>query len=49
MSRDIVSSRSLRKSGFVAARGASWDEAKFKAGVMSALGVEVHLRMSSMS
>jgi hypothetical protein len=49
MRRDMVSSRSFRNSGFVAARGASWEEAKFRAGVMSALGVEVHLRINSMS
>jgi hypothetical protein len=49
ISNDIVSSRSLRKSGFVAARGASWDEAKLSAGVISEAADDVHTRMSSMS
>jgi hypothetical protein len=45
----MVSSRSFRKSGFVAARGASCDEAKLRAGVMLDVGEEVHVRMSSIS
>jgi hypothetical protein len=49
MSSDIVSSRSLRNSEFVAARGASCDDAKLRAGVMSDVAEEVHDRMSSMS
>jgi len=49
MSNDIVSSRSLRKSGLVAARGASCDDAKLRAGVMSDVAEDVHPRMSSMS
>lgn len=49
MSSDIVSSRSLRKSGFVAARGASCDDAKLRAGVMSDVAEDVHSRMSSIS
>lgn len=44
-----MSSRSFRKSGFVAARGASWDDAKFKAGVISEVWVDVHVRMSSIN
>jgi hypothetical protein len=49
MSSDIVSSRSLRNSEFVAARGASCDDAKFKAVVISDVAEEVHVRISSMS
>jgi hypothetical protein len=49
MSSDMVSSRSLRNSEFVAARGASCDDAKFKAGVISDVAEEVHVRMSSIS
>jgi hypothetical protein len=49
MSKDIVSSRSFKKSGFVAARGASCDDAKLSAGVMSEVADDVHARMSSMS
>lgn len=49
MSSDMVSSRSLRNSEFVAARGASCDEAKLRAGVMSDDAEDVHFRMSSMS
>jgi len=49
MSRDIVSSRSLRKASLVAARGASCDDAKLRAGVMSDVADEVHCRMSSIS
>jgi len=49
MSRDMASSRSLRKVGLVAARGASCDCAKLRAGAMSAVGEEVHIRISSMS
>lgn len=49
MRRAIVRSRSSRKSGFVGARGASCEEAKVRAGVMSAFGVAMHLRISSMS
>jgi hypothetical protein len=49
MSSDIVSSRSLRKSVFVAARGASCDDAKLRAGVMSEVAEDVHARISPMS
>lgn len=50
MRRDMVSSRSLRNSGLVAARGASWDEANVRAGVMSASDDDdVQVRISSMS
>jgi hypothetical protein len=46
---DIVSSRSLRNSEFAAARGASCDDAKLRAGVMSDVAEDVHVRMSSIS
>lgn len=49
MSRDIVSSRSLKNSWFVAARGASCDDAKLRAGVMSDVTDEVQVLISSMS
>lgn len=49
MSNDIVSSRSLRKSALVAARGASCDEAKLSAGVISEAADDVHARISSIS
>jgi hypothetical protein len=49
ISNDIVSSKSFKKSWFVAARGASCDEAKLSAGVISEVADEVHVRMSSMS
>lgn len=42
-------SRSSKKSGFVGARGAKCVVANVSAGVMSPLGVAVHLRMSSTS
>lgn len=42
-------SRSARKAGEVGARGASWVVAKSRAGVMSAEGEEVQVRISSMS
>ena len=48
-SRDMVSSRSFKKSGFVAARGASCEDAKLRAGAMSELADKVHTRMSSIS
>ena len=44
-----MSSRSLRKASLVAARGASWEEAKLIAGVISKLGADVQPRISSMS
>lgn len=49
ISNDIVSSRSFRKSWFVAARGANCVDAKFNTGVMSEVADDVHVRMSSMS
>ena len=47
--RAMVRSRSSRNSGFVGARGARCVVAKFRAGVMSALSVNVHKRISSTS
>ena len=49
MSNVIESSRSFKKSGFVAARGASWEDAKLKAGVTSDSADEVHDRINSIS
>lgn len=45
----MVSSRSFKKSGLVAARGASCEEAKLKAGVTSDVADDVHDRINSMS
>jgi hypothetical protein len=49
MSSDIVSSKSFKNTWFVAARGASCDEAKLSAGLISEVADEVHERISSMS
>lgn len=45
----IVRSRSSRNSWFVGARGANSDVANVSAGVMSAFGLDIHFRISSIS
>lgn len=47
--RESVRSKSSRNWGSVGARGASWEVANSKAGLMSPSGVEEHLRINSTS
>lgn len=44
-----MTSRSLRNFSLVAARGASCEDAKLMAGVMSELGADVQFRISSIN